>query len=213
MDFAYRYTSSVLGDAVHMQAEGYDNPSSSGGAGSSHNDNRGPRGRGAGGARGGGAGAGGGAAGGAAGADEGDVSLSSLRMAIGSRMAYQFQGSLPKEFLKGLAEERNRIGLGVGLREQGTVIGGVRLPNEKYCLTGVGWGLKEEWDSEGEEEVDEQVGDVEMAQVDGEGGLDGREEEDGAGGNDGMGTMEDVFGEDVRDGDGGGGEDEEMGDS
>ena len=209
MDFAYRYTSSVLSDAVHVQAEGYDNPSS-------QTDNRGGRGRGgAGGGRGGGAGAG--AA--AAAADEGDVSLSALRMAIASRMSYQFQGSLPKEFLKGLAEERNRIGLGVGLREQGTVVGGVRLPSEKYCLTGVGWGLKEEWDSEGEEEVEGdgeggRAEDVDMALVDGEGGLDG-EEEDNDGGEDGVGVMEDVFGEDPADGDGGGGrgEDEEMGES
>jgi transcription initiation factor TFIID subunit 9B len=191
MDFAYRYTSSVLSDAVHMQAEGYDN--------ASMNADTHGRGR--------GAGRGAGAVARAAGVEEGDVSLSALRMAIASRMSYQFQGTLPKEFLKGLAEERNRIGLGVGLREQGTVVGGVRLPAEKYCLTGVGWGLKEEWDSEGEEEVDGDVGDVDMAQVDGAG--DGDEEDD-----EGMGTMEDVFGEDAEDGDRGGSrEDEEMGDS
>ena len=208
MDFAYRYTSSVLSDAVHVQAEGYDNPSS-------QTDNRGGRGRGAGGP--GGARGGAAAAAAAAAADEGDVSLSALRMAIASRMSYQFQGSLPKEFLKGLAEERNRIGLGAGLREQGTVVGGVRLPSEKYCLTGVGWGLKEEWDSEGEEEVEGEVGgDVEMELADGGGGLEG-EEEDGDGGEDGVGVIEDVFGEDPADGDGGGGdgggEDEEMGES
>lgn len=199
MDFAYRYTSSVLSDAVHVQAEGYDQAST-------NTDSHG-RGRGAG--RGAGA-SGRGAAG--TGADEGDVSLSALRMAIASRMSYQFQGSLPKEFLKGLAEERNRIGLGVGLRDQGTVIGGVRLPAEKYCLTGMGWGLKEEWDSEGEEEAAgdaHESGDVDMAQIDGPG--DGGEEDDE--GNDGMGTMEDVFGEDPAEGDGGGGEDEEMGGS
>ena len=209
MDFAYRYTSSVLSDAVHVQSEGYDQANTS-------TDTHG-RGRGA------GRGAGSAAARSAvAMAEEGDVSLSALRMAIASRMAYQFQGSLPKEFLKGLAEERNRIGLGVGLREQGTVVGGVRLPAEKYCLTGVGWGLKEEWDSEGEEEVEGDVpegGDVDMGLVDGTGD---DEEEDGAN-DDGMGTMEDVFGEDAGDGDGGGGggggggrgggEDDEMGDS
>lgn len=138
-------------------------------------------------------------------AEEGEVSLGALRMAIASRMSYQFQGSLPKEFLKGLAEERNRIGLGVGLRDQGTVIGGVRLPAEKYCLTGVGWGVKEEWDSEGEEEVDVDVGDVDMTQINKAGEED--DEED-------MGTMEDVFGENEGDRDAdGGGEDQEMGDS
>jgi hypothetical protein len=67
--------------------------------------------------------------------------------------------------------------------------------------------LKEEWDSEGEEEVDGDVGDMDMAQVDGAG--DGDEEDD-----EGMGTVEDVFGEDAEDGDRGGSrEDEEMGDS
>jgi transcription initiation factor TFIID subunit 9B len=200
MDFAYRYISSVLSDAVHVQAEGYDQASAS-------TDAHG-RGRGA------GRGAGSSARAAATGVEEGDVSLSALRMAIASRMSYQFQGSLPKDFLKGLAEERNRIGLGVGLREQGTVIGGVRLPAEKYCLTGVGWGLKEEWDSEGEEEVegeDPEGGNVDMAQVDRAGG--GGEEDDDEG-DDGMGTMEDVFGDEAGGGDGGGGgEDEEMGDS
>lgn len=201
MDFAYRYTSSVLSDAVHVQAEGYDQAST-------NTDTHG-RGRGA------GRGAGGAAARGvAAAAEEGDVSLSALRMAIASRMAYQFQGSLPKEFLKGLAEERNRIGLGVGLRDQGTVIGGVKLPPEKYCLTGVGWGLKEEWDSEGEEDVEgagPESGDVDMPRVDRVGG--GGDDDDGE--DEGMGTMEDVFGDDPGDGDGGGGggEDEEMGDT
>ena len=68
MDFAYRYTSSVLSDAVHVQAEGYDQASTS-------TDTHG-RGRGA------GRGAGGAAARGvAAAAEEGDVSLSALRMA------------------------------------------------------------------------------------------------------------------------------------
>jgi transcription initiation factor TFIID subunit 9B len=203
MDFAYRYTSSVLSDAVHVQAEGYDQASTNP---DTHGRGRGA-GRGAGGA---------GARSAAAAVEEGDISLSALRMAIASRMAYQFQGSLPKEFLKGLAEERNRIGLGVGLRDHGTVIGGVKLPSEKYCLTGVGWGLKEEWDSEGEEEVEgagPEGGDVDMTQVDRVGGEG--EEEDDEGEEEGMGRMEDVFGEDAGDGDGGGGggDDEEMGDT
>ena len=200
MDFAYRYTSSVLSDAVHVQAEGYDNAAAAAAAAasSSVNDNS-QRGRGRGG---GGAGRPQGAG---AGAEEGDVSLTALRMAIASRMSYQFQGSLPKEFLKGLAEERNRVGLGVGLRDNGMVIGGVKLPSEKYCLTGVGWGLKEEWDSEGEEEVGGEGGDVDMTvQVDGPKG----EQDEGL--DDEMGAMEDVFGEDTTGGNGGG-EDEEMG--
>ena len=82
---------------------------------------------------------------------------------------------------------------------------GLQLPEEKYCLTGVGWNLRGEWESEegefedGEDEEERAAvklngdGDVGMGVVEGEG-----EEEDGAG------RMEDVFGEE------GGGEDTEM---
>lgn len=187
MDFAYRYTSSVLGDALHIQNEGYDQVE----GGSQQPGGRG-RGGGAGGSKGGT-----GAQNKAGGGDEGDLSLSSLRLAIGSRMAYQFQTNMPKDFLKGVAEERNRIGLAVGMRDSdkgGPTIAGVKLPHERYCLTGVGWGLKEEWDSEGEETVDEEgdaVAPAEAMQMDGPEDL-GEDEE----GEDGGGTMEDVFGTD-----------------
>jgi transcription initiation factor TFIID subunit 9B len=185
MDFAYRYTSSILSDALHIQSEGYDQAdgaTQAKGRGANKGQNK---------------------------SEEGDVSLASLRLAIGSRMSYQFQGSMPKEFLKSLAEERNRIGLGIGLRDSeksGPMIGGVKLPHERYCLTGVGWGLRDEWDSEGEESEesrpvsrDNESGDVMQ--------LDELDEDEN-----GMGTIEDVFGED----DGGGmkdGDDEDMEDS
>ncbi|KAF7513856.1 hypothetical protein GJ744_006470 [Endocarpon pusillum] len=87
------------------------------------------------------------------------------------------------------------------------MIGGVKLPPEKYCLTGVGWGLREEWDSEGE--------DVEVALQQGEGGLDAGEamrtaEAEGDGDEDAEPTMEDVFGDDGGGAGGGrGGEDED----
>lgn len=44
-----------------------------------------------------------------------------------------------------VAAERNRVALPRVDREYG-----VRLPPERYCFTGVGWGIKESW----EEEVD-----------------------------------------------------------
>ena len=189
MDFAYRYTSSILGDALHIQNEGYDVADGA----TSQNATQ-TKGRGAGASK--------GQRQGNAGAEEGDINLSSLRLAIGSRMSYQFQqNNIPKEFLKSLAEERNRIGLNVGLREgeksAGPIIGGVRLPHERYCLTGVGWGLKEAWDSEGEEsaEEDEATGEDHTMQLDGHDEMD--EDEDG------LGTMEDVFGpNDAEDGEG-----------
>ena len=169
MDLAYRYTSAVLSDAQHIQNESYD--AADGGAqtkgrGARQNQNKN---------------------------EEGDVSMSALRIAIGSRMGNQFQGSLPKEFLKQLADERNRISLQAQTRDgekSGPLIGGVRLPHEKYCLTGVGWGLKDQWDSEGEESI---VEPEEREDPDPEDlmQLDDKEiGEDEEGG----GTMEDIFG-------------------
>ncbi|KAF1810614.1 TFIID-31kDa-domain-containing protein, partial [Eremomyces bilateralis CBS 781.70] len=120
MDFAYRYTAGVLGDAVQLSANGYGAPA--------------------------GRGAGAGAT-----AGEPTVTMAALRLAIASRQNYQFQHALPKEWLLDLAAERNRVqlpGVGRGF--------GLRLPPEKYCLTGVGWNLKDEWESE--EEVDLEMG-------------------------------------------------------
>lgn len=121
----------------------------------------------------------------------------------------------------GLAKERNRVGLGVGrglagAQQQGQqdasslagqMIGGVKLPPEKYCLTGVGWGLREEWDSEGEEE------EIALQQQQGEGGsLDADETMRMAGDDeDAEPTMEDIFGDDgAGSGDDRGAEDEDM---
>lgn len=206
---------------MYLQSEGYD--SAEGG----HAATGRGRGRGGGGGGGGGGaaaapGAGGGAGGG--GGEKEEVSLAALRIAIGSRMQYQYQGSLPKEFLMGLARERNRIGLGVGRGSvvngagaadgsAGQVIGGVRLPPEKYCLTGVGWGLKEEWDSEGEDEQELPS----MPQGNGIGGHEGADDGGmGMGDEDEEATMEDIFGDDDGGGGGGaglgGGEDEDMAD-
>lgn len=117
MDFAYRYTAGVLGDAVQLSANGY------------------------GAAPVGGRGGGGGQAG------EPAVTMAALRLAIASRQNYQFQHALPKEWWLDLAQERNRVQLPAV--ERGF---GLRLPPEKYCLTGVGWNLKDEWESD--EEID-----------------------------------------------------------
>ncbi|KAI9660157.1 MAG: Transcription initiation factor TFIID subunit 9 [Bathelium mastoideum] len=142
MDFAYRYTSGVLSDAMHISTEsapsGPGNPRSAPGA-------------------------------------DGGVTLDAVRQAIASRLNYQFNSVLPKEFQLELAAERNRIALPKPDKEFG-----VRLPPERYCLTGVEWQMKEEWDQE-HAEYDEEDGiglraaagnDTEM----GEGG--GEEEED-----------------------------------
>lgn len=130
MDFAYRYTAGVLGDALALSAEGY---------GGQHTTGRGAR------------------------AEEGSVSLAALRLAIASRTQYQFNPALPKEFQSDLAVERNKIPLPRPERDFG-----LRLPPERYCLTGVGWGVKDEWESEGEEDVE--MGEEQaLRQVDGAG--------------------------------------------
>lgn len=162
LDFAYRYTSGVLQDALHLQAEGYpETGNQTGGGGRGQHIN----------------------------SDLSNLDLQALRLSIQSRMHYQFQQGLPKEFLLDMATEKNRVGLpGVGRgrpkenEESGATVGGMTLPHERYCLTGVGWGLKDEWDSEGEEEVEAsgQAGPM-------------REEEDDE--NTAMEDMEDIFGD------------------
>jgi transcription initiation factor TFIID subunit 9B len=169
MDFAYRYTNAVFTDALYIQNEAYDQVDGGAqtkGRGAKQNQNK---------------------------TEEGDISTTALRMAIGSRMGYQFQGSLPKEFLKQLADERNRISLQSQARDgdkSGPVVGGIRLPHEKYCLTGTGWGLKDEWDSEGEESVAE-PDEMERPEPEDLMQVDDKENDPEL---EGEGTMEDVFG-------------------
>ncbi|MCJ1396226.1 Transcription initiation factor TFIID subunit 9 [Xylographa bjoerkii] len=156
MDFAYRYTSSTLQDALHLTHESYGTAA--------------PPGAGRGGAA----------------VDANAVSLLGLRLSVASRTHYQFSPVLPKEFYQEVAAERNRVALpGVG-KEWGR-----RLPPERYCLTGVGWGLKGEWDSEEEEGRRE-----EAVKTEGEGDFDMDEGGDeGVGDEEGDARMEDFFGE------------------
>ncbi|KAK1060293.1 Transcription initiation factor TFIID subunit 9, partial [Friedmanniomyces endolithicus] len=182
LDFAYRYTSGVLSDSLRLSAEGY--------AGQPE--------------RGAGRGRGAGAAGaGDAGAGEG-ITVTSLRQAIASRQRYTFQGHLPKEFMLEQAAERNRVALPKVERSYG-----VQLPPEKYFLTGVGWSLKDEWDSDEDVEDEENEGVEAQAKPLTNGTAHAATEDDvamnGVEGEDeeGEGRMEDVFGEE-------GGEDTEM---
>ena len=92
-----------------------------------------------------------------------------------------------------------------GTENNSTVMAGMRLPPERFCLTGLGWNLKDEWESEGEEDVvipppsqQQQQGQQshtaetrdEQQQREQE-----QEEEDAEGDEDEDGRMEDVFGE------------------
>lgn len=191
LDFAYRYTSSILSDSLRLSSEGYTNlppPTNASG-----------RGR------------------GAAAVDDGErITVTSLRQAIAARQGYSFQGALPKEFMLKEAEDRNRIALP---KVEGGQAFGVLLPPEKFCLTGVGWSMKQEWDSEVEEDekfggngavgmersVSQQVlyqaqqkkSASGVATASGEdetmGGMEGGDDDEDE---EGAGRMEDVFGED-----------------
>ncbi|KAL4871232.1 transcription initiation factor IID, 31kD subunit-domain-containing protein [Aspergillus spectabilis] len=183
LDFAYRYTSGVLQDAVHLTTEGYagTGPDAAGGG-----TNRGPP-------------------------EVGSVTLPALRLSIASRLHYQFQTGLPKEFLADVAAERNRVALpgatrgfeqtsGKPAASSSVLMAGMRLPPERFCLTGTAWNMKDEWDSEGEEEIV-------LGEERGDGGVMGLEGEEGEGDEDEDGRMEDIFGEDAVMGDGDGDDD------
>lgn len=84
------------------------------------------------------------------------------------------------------AAERNRVAL--PKIERGF---GMQLPPEKYCLTGVGWGLREEWSDEEDVPIQQDGVRAEEREDEKMGGVDGVEDED----EEGAGRMEDVFGE------------------
>ena len=116
----------------------------------------------------------------AASSDHGAINLSALRLAVNSRTHYQFTPGLAKEQLQEMAHDRNKIAL-----PPLTADGSLRLPPERYLFTGASFGLKDDWDSEGEENIEgnEDVG--EQLMVDQE-DKDGEEEDE---------RMEDFFGE------------------
>lgn len=200
LDFAYRYTSNVLQDAVHLATEGYAGAVDGSGAGGGKSSSS---------------------------AEVNSVSLPALRLSIASRLHYQFQTGLPKEFLMDVASERNRIALpgvsrgfdaaaagangnGANAANQSVLVAGMRLPPERFCLTGTGWNMKDEWDSEGEEE---DLPDAPEQQQSGAGQVAAEgDEEDGE--NEEDGKMEDIFGEDTAMGEAGGeDEDDKMNDA
>ncbi|KAL4939491.1 transcription initiation factor IID, 31kD subunit-domain-containing protein [Aspergillus oleicola] len=179
LDFAYRYTSGVLQDAVHLTTEGYAGIDGPGGGGAG---NRGPP-------------------------EVNSVTLPALRLSIASRLHYQFQTGLPKEFLMDVAAERNRVALpgatrgfeqapGKPAASSSVLMAGMRLPPERFCLTGTGWKISDEWESEGEEEIPLVEERNEAA------GAGAGEEGEGEGDDDEDGRMEDIFGDDTAMGDG-----------
>ena len=171
MDFAYRHTSSILSDALHLSGDPYvtqagSKPSASAGAS-------------------------------AVAAGDATVSANAVKLAIGARLSYQFRGGsggggISKEYMQELARERNKVALPKIVPNDW----GVRLPSERFVLSGASWGLKDMWEeadddsSEEEEEEEKENGDA-MDGIEGPAG-----EEEGGDPVEG-GTAEDIFGDDV----------------
>ncbi|KAL2154267.1 hypothetical protein VTH82DRAFT_2943 [Thermothelomyces myriococcoides] len=184
LDFAYRHTSAVLSDALHLSADPY----------TSH------------------AGARPSAASGAAPVNVGEatVSANAVQLAIASRLGFQFHGGsaggagagagggagggASKEWLMELARERNKIALPRVMPSEW----GVRLPGERFVLSGVSWGLRDVWAAqegfEGSSSSSSSSDDEDAQMADGPNGSGG-----GAGTGDGGDAME-VEGEDVEGG-------------
>lgn len=170
LDFAYRHTSSVLSDALHLSGDPYvtqagSKPSASGA--------------------------------GATAAPSGDASVSAnaVKVAIAARLGYQFRGGssgggISKEYMQELARERNKIALPKIVPNEW----GVRLPSERFVLSGTSWGLKDMWD---EDDMDEDEESSASQPGDTMEGIEGPDPEDIGGDGVEGGTVDDVFGDDV----------------
>lgn len=114
MDFAHRYTASVLKDAIVYNS--YAEISNASGSGATTSGTS--------------------AVGSGPGNNSSQLTVEDIRLAIAARTNYQFKPTAPKELLLQLAADRNKKSLP-------QVMGswGVRLPPEKYCLTAKEWDL------------------------------------------------------------------------
>lgn len=170
LDFAYRHTASVLSDSLYLGSDPYtthagSKPSAAAGATASVPGTGG----------------------------DATVSANAVRLAIGSRLAYQFHGGggvgnggISKDAMANMAAERNKIALPrVPPNEWG-----IRLPSERFVMTGMGWGLKEVLPRAEDDSDDDEVDDQEMVDA-----MEVQPNDEDVGG-DGVegGTMEDVFG-------------------
>ncbi|KAK8146082.1 hypothetical protein MY1884_001758 [Beauveria asiatica] len=166
LDFAYRHTSSILNDALHLSGDPY---VSQAGAKPS-------------------------ATAGASAAAPGDAAISAnaIKLSVAARLGYQFRGGssgggISKEYMQELARERNKVALPRVVTHEW----GVRLPSERFVLSGTSWGLQDVWDEIGDEEVPEAAGGDAME------GIQGPALEDVGGDGVEGGTVEDMFGDDV----------------
>ncbi|KAI1338349.1 transcription initiation factor IID, 31kD subunit-domain-containing protein [Xylariaceae sp. FL0016] len=181
LDFAYRHTSSILNDALHLAQDPYTTQAGAKPSGTS------------------------GAVPNAPSNSDATVSASAVNVAIASRQAFQFRGGAgaggtggggaSKEWLADLARERNKVQLPRLLQNEW----GVRLPNERFVLSGSGWSLKESWEGAGDDEISSDEDDDLMEGADGGKKKDGSEKKgDGEGGEDGRG-LDEMLGDDIGD--------------
>jgi transcription initiation factor TFIID subunit 9B len=182
LDFAYRHTSSILNDALHLSGDPYTTHAGAKPSASSGAVPVAPSG------------------------GDATVTTNAVNIAIASRQAYQFRGGAgggggvggggaSKEWLQELARERNKVALPRVLANEW----GVRLPNERFVLSGQSWGLRDQWgdNSEDDEDAGEDGDDDAMEGLEGEKkGKDKGEDEEGGG-------LDEFLGDDM-------GEDEDM---
>ncbi|KAI1264985.1 transcription initiation factor IID, 31kD subunit-domain-containing protein [Xylariaceae sp. FL1019] len=161
MDFAYRHTSSILNDALHLSGDPYTTQAGAKPSGSSGAVPQAPPG------------------------GDATVTNNALSIAISSRQYYQFRGGaggsgtggvggggVSKEWLQDVARARNRQALPRVLANEW----GVRLPNERFVLSGQSWGLKD--DLPAAESSDEE-NDIEMEGVESTANKPSDEKKDG----------------------------------
>ncbi|KAI1405417.1 TFIID-31kDa-domain-containing protein [Hypoxylon fuscum] len=147
LDFAYRHTSSILSDALHLSTDPYTTHAGARPSGQS------------------------GAVPSAPELKDAVITTNAINLAIASRQSFQFRGGATrgaggggasKEWLQEVARERNRVALPRVLANEW----GSRLPNERFVTGGRRWGLKDQWgidqsqDEDEDEESEEDLMDV-----------------------------------------------------
>ncbi|KAK5992800.1 Transcription initiation factor TFIID subunit 9 [Cladobotryum mycophilum] len=170
LDFAYRHTSSVLNDALHLSGDPYITQAGSKSSSSALIT---------------------------APAGDASVSANAVKLAIAARLGFQFRGGssgggISKEYMQELARERNKVALPKIVPNEW----GVRLPSERFVLSGTSWGLKDMWD-EADLDDDEEESSSQQGGGDAMEGIEGPAPEDVGGDGVEGGTMDDVFGDDV----------------
>lgn len=120
------------------------------------------------------------------------MSANAIKLSIAARLGFQFRGGssgggISKEYMQELARERNKVALPKIVPNEW----GVRLPSERFVLSGTSWGLKDGWDEDGDDDDEEMQGGDAME------GVEAPEPEDVGGDEVEGGTVDDMFGDDV----------------